>query len=224
MWTSAGPHGGYDGIYHKGEVTEVACWAHARRKFFDAKETDGRRAAALLEMVQQLYAVEDQAKTMDDEPRRQLRQQQSVPILQSIKRWIDEQLPLVLPRSPMAQAMQYTLNQWDALNRYIEQGYLNIDNNAAERALKRVAIGRKNWLFAGNDDAAANHARLYTLIASAQRHSLDPQAYLTSVLAKISSTPLSEVKQFLPDEWKAASQRESMHSEPIAVSQNAAAQ
>ena len=222
-YLQADAYGGYDGVYHKGQVIEVACWAHARRKFFDAKETDGRRAAAMLEMVQQLYAVENQAKSLDDEPRRQLRQQQSVPILQSIKRWIDEQLPLVLPRSPMAQAMQYTLNQWDALNRYIDQGYLNIDNNAAERALKRIAIGRKNWLFAGNDDAAANHARLYTLIASAQRHGLDPQAYLTSVLAKISSTPLSEVNQFLPDLWKADSLRESMNDAPTAVSQNATA-
>jgi hypothetical protein len=116
--------------------------------------------------------------------------------------------------------MQYTLNQWDALNRYLEQGFLNIDNNAAERALKRIAIGRKNWLFAGNDDAAANHARLYTLIASAQRHGLDPQAYLTSVLAKISPTPLSEVKQFLPDMWTADCQRESITSATSTVSQS----
>jgi transposase len=228
-YLQADAYGGYDGVYHKGtcgehEVIEVACWAHARRKFFDAKETDGKRAAAMLEMVQELYGVEDQAKSLDDEQRRQLRQQQSVPILQSIKCWIDEQLPLTLPRSPMAQAMQYTLNQWDALNRYTEQGYLNIDNNAAERALKRVAIGRKNWLFAGNDDAAANHARLYTLIASAQRHGLDPQAYLTSVLAKISSTPLSELNQFLPDVWKADSQREPTSGASIAVSPNVPAQ
>jgi transposase len=223
-YLQADAYGGYDGVYHKGDVIEVACWAHARRKFFDAKETDGRRAAAMLEMVQQLYAMEDQAKSLDDDARRQLRQQQSVPILQSIKRWIDEQLPLILPRSPMAQAMQYTLNQWDALNRYVEQGYLNIDNNAAERALKRVAIGRKNWLFAGHDDAAANHARLYTLIASAQRHGLDPQAYLTSVLANISSTPLSEVNQFLPDVWKADCQREPTMSAPSGVSQNAHAE
>jgi transposase len=219
-YLQADAYGGYDGVYHKGQVIEVACWAHARRKFFDAKETDGRRAAQMLEMVRQLYAVEDQAKPLDDDARRQLRQQQSVPILQSIKRWLNEQLPLVLPRSPMAQAMQYTLNQWDALNRYLEQGFLNIDNNAAERALKRIAIGRKNWLFAGNDDAAANHARLYTLIASAQRHGLDPQAYLTSVLAKISPTPLSEVKQFLPDMWTADCQRESITSATSTVSQS----
>jgi hypothetical protein len=103
----------------------------------------------------------------------------------------------------MAAAIGYTVNQWDALCRYTGQGYLNIDNNAAERALKRVAIGRKNWLFAGNDAAGQSHARLWTLIASAERHGLDPQAYLRSVLAKVGSTPLSELDQFLPDQWKA---------------------
>ncbi len=103
----------------------------------------------------------------------------------------------------MAAAINYTLNQWEALCRYTQQGWLNIDNNAAERALKRVAIGRKNWLFAGHDDAGQSHARLYTLIASAERHGLDPQKYLMSVLAKIGQTKLSEVNQFLPDVWKA---------------------
>jgi hypothetical protein len=102
----------------------------------------------------------------------------------------------------MAGAITYTLNQWEALNRYVEQGFLDIDNNTAERAMKRVAIGRKNWLFAGNDQAAGSHARLYTLLASAERHGLNPQAYLTSVLAKIGQTKLSEIRQFLPDVWK----------------------
>jgi len=168
-----------------------------------------------------LYAVEDQAKeslgkllsdkpdapwNQRDELVRALRQEKSVPILARIKSWLDEQIKLVLPRSPMAQAMQYTLNQWAALNRYVEQGWLDIDNNAAERAMKRVAIGRKNWLFAGNDQAGESHARLYMLIASAERHGLDPQRYLTSVLAKIGQTPMSELRQFLPDAWKAQDQ------------------
>ena len=204
-YLQADAYGGYDGIYHKGLVSEVACWAHARRKFFDARETDGRRATQMLAMVAELYAVEDEGKGLDPEARRVLRQEKSRPILHSIKTWLDAESQLVLPRSPMAQAMQYTLNQWDALNRYVEQGFLNIDNNAAERALKRVAIGRKNWLFAGHDDAGTSHAKLYTLIASAERHGVDPQAYLTSVLAKISITPLSELDQFLPDVWKADS-------------------
>jgi transposase len=202
-YLQADAYGGYDGIYHKGNVIEVACWAHARRKFFDAKETDGRRAAEMLAMVRDLYAIEDEAKSLDHEPRRELRQEKSVPILAKIKTWLDAERPLVLPRSPMAAAITYTLNQWDALNRYVEQGFLNIDNNAAERALKRVAIGRKNWLFAGHDEAGANHARLYTLIAGAERYGIDPQKYLTSVLAKIGQTKLSDLSQFVPEVWKA---------------------
>ena len=214
----ADAYGGYDGIYHKGDVIEVACWAHARRKFFDAKETDGRRAAEMLEFAGQLYAVEHEAKGMDHDGRRTLRQEKSLPILAKIKAWLDLEQQLVLPRSPMAAAINYTLNQWEALNRHTEQGWLNIDNNAAERALKRIAIGRKNWLFAGHDEAGQSHARLYTLIASAERHGLDPQKYLMSVLAKIGQTPLSELKQFLPDVWSTDSLAQSPKTAPITVS------
>ena len=154
-------------------------------------------------MVGRLYAIEHTGKILVDEARGALRQQRSVVVLQQIKAWLDTEKQLVLPRSPMAGAIHYMLNQWEALCCYTQQGYLNIDNNAAERALKPVAIGRKNWLFAGHDEAGQSHARLWSLIASAQRHGLDPQAYLRSVLAKIGSTPLSEVDQFLPDVWKA---------------------
>ena len=122
-------------------------------------------------------------------------------MLAQIKTWLDAEGEVVLPRSPMATAIGYAQNQWAALNVYATQGFLNIDNNAAERALKRVAIGRKNWLFAGHDAAAANHARLWSLIASAERHGIDPQRYLTSVLAKIGTTPSEELDQFLPDVW-----------------------
>jgi transposase len=211
-YLQADAYGGYDGIYIKGDVIEVACWAHARRKFFDAKETDGRRAGETLEMIRQLYAVEDEGKELDHDARRALRQAKSVPTLATIKAWLDREVQLVLPRSPMAQAVQYTLNQWDALNRYVEQGWLNIDNNAAERALKRVAIGRKNWLFAGHDQAGESHARLYTLIASAERHGVDPQKYAMGVLAKVGQTKLSELEQFLPDVWRAEDQIEPLTS------------
>jgi transposase len=211
-YLQADAYGGYDGIYATG-VIEVACWAHARRKFFDAKDTDSVRAAAMLGMVRELYAVEDLAAAriamtigctgeQADAIRRELRQEKAVPVLARIKAWLDEQIKLVLPRSPMAQAIQYTLNQWEALKRYCEHGWLEIDNNAAERALKRVAIGRKNWLFAGNDTFGRHHAVLWSLIASAEAHGIDPQRYLRSVLAKIAQTPLSELEQFLPDVWK----------------------
>jgi transposase len=102
----------------------------------------------------------------------------------------------------MAQAIGYMLNQWEALKVYTTQGFLNIDNNAAERALRRVGIGRKNWLFAGHDVAAQRTATLYSLIASAERHGLDPQAYLRGVLARIAGTSTGQLEQFLPDRWK----------------------
>ena len=122
-------------------------------------------------------------------------------MLAKIRTWLDTEQKLVLPRSPMAQAMTYLLNQWDALNIYTTQGFLNIDNNAAERALRRVGIGRKNWLFAGHDVAAQRTATLYSLVASAERHGIDPQAYLTGVLARIAAMPVSQLDTLLPERW-----------------------
>jgi len=231
-YLQADAYNGYDGIFAGGNVIEVACWAHARRKFFDARQTDGRRSGEMLTMVQELYAVEDEAKKkieelnasaraasagLADAPREEadrirydLRQQKSVPILAKIKTWLDAEQKLVLPRSPMAGAINYMLNQWPALCIYTTAGFLNIDNNAAERALKRVALGRKNWLFAGNDHFGQVSAVLYTLIASALRHGLNPQEYLMSVLAKVGQTPMSELDQFLPDKWKAESAAEGL--------------
>ena len=188
-------------------MTEVACWAHARRKFYDAQDSDETRAREMLALIGELYAIEREAKSADDAERLTLRQEKSVPVLEEIKTWLDTEQHQVLPRSPMAKAITYAQNQWDALNTYTPQGFLSIDNNPSERALKRVAIGRKNWLFAGNDQAATNHARtnharLWSLIASCERHGLDPQRYLTSVLAKIGETKIGDLAQFLPDVWK----------------------
>ena len=213
----ADAYAGYDAIYRQGKVIEVACWAHGRRKFFDAKETDARRSAEMLEMVRQLYAVETEAEEQiaklacatqeqKDAIRRDLRQRKSVPILEQIKAWLDTEIKLVLPRSPMAEAINYMLNQWEALCIHAEHGFLHIDNNAAERALKLIALGRKNWLFVNNDTFGGHYATLYSLIASAQRHGLNPQAYLTSVLSQIASTPMSQLEQFLPDVWKSRPQ------------------
>jgi transposase len=224
-YLQADAYAGYDALYRLGKVIEVACWAHARRKFFDAKDTDARRCAEMLEMVRQLYAVEDEAdkkialltgatQQQKDDIRRDLRQRQSVPVLEEIKTWLDEQIKLVLPRSPMAEAINYTLNQWQALCVYAGHGFLNIDNNTAERALKLIALGRKNWLFAGNDTFGGHYATLYSLIASAQRHGLNPQAYLTSVLSQIAATPMSQLEQFLPDNWKSRLQSQAASPGP----------
>jgi transposase len=201
-YLQADAYGGYDGIYHAQGVTEVACWAHARRKFYDAQDSDEQRSVQILTLVGQLYQIERESKQLSGALRLAVRQERSLPVLEKIKTWLDAEQEVVLPRSPMAAAIGYAQNQWQALNAYVTQGFLNIDNNASERALKRVAIGRKNWLFAGNDAAAENHARLWSLIASAERHGVDPQRYLTSVLAKIATTPAAELDQFLPDAWK----------------------
>ena len=203
----------YDAVYGRGTIIEVGCWAHARRKFFEAKETDSIRSAQMLGMVRRLYKVEDDAAEaiaamkdatpeQADEVRLRLRRRDSVPVLEQIKAWLDEQAKLVLPRSPMAEAIGYALNQWEALCVYAGHGFLDIDNNVAERALKLVALGRKNWLFVHNDKFGKAYATLYSLIASAQRHGLDPQAYLRCVLAQIMTTPMSELGQFLPDVYK----------------------
>jgi transposase len=210
----ADAYAGYDAVYRGGTVIEVACWAHARRKHFDAKDTDARRSAEMLEMVRQLYVVEDEAKEQiallagatqqqKDEIRRRLRQSRSVPVLEKIKEWLDKEGQLVLPRSPMAEAINYMLNQWQALCVYAGHGFLDIDNNGSERALKLIAIGRRNWLFVGNDEFGKHYATFYSLIASAKLHGLDPQEYLRHVLTHIAQTPVSELEQFLPDVYKA---------------------
>jgi len=208
----ADAYAGYDKLYGEGpapvrmpgDITEVACWAHARRKFYEARESDPARSLWMLEMIRRLYAVEGQASTVEEETqdRRGDRRLRSVPILEQIRLWLIEQQPQVLPRSPIAGAIGYALNQWPALIVYTTDARLSIDNNAAERALRRVAVGRKNWLFAGHDESAMGQAVLWSLIASAQRQEIDVQLYLRSVLAYLPVTPTEDLQNYLPDAWK----------------------
>jgi transposase len=201
----ADAYAGYDKLFARGDVTEVACWAHARRKFFDAQESDAPRALWMLEMIRRLYGGEQEAQDL-----LKSRQTQSVPILEQIRAWLIEQQTRVLPRSPIAGAIGYCLNQWPALIVYASDARLSIDNNVSERALRRVAVGRKNWLFAGHDESAMGQAILWSLIASAQRHGIEVEFYLRSVLARLPAlsnaeaptTPAEELQNYLPDAWK----------------------
>jgi transposase len=219
----ADAYAGYDKLYCRGEVVEVACWAHARRKFFDAQESDPVRSLWMLEMIRRLYAAEQE--TQDRLPRRQ---SQSAPILEQIRLWLVEQQAQVLPRSPIAQAMGYALNQWPALVVYTSDARLSIDNNVSERALRRVAVGRKNWLFAGHDQSAQGQAVLWSLIASAQRHDLDVQLYLRSVLAHLPALMTDspeELQNYLPDVWKRdlmAEQRSALRGDHAKMAREAA--
>lgn len=198
--------GGYDGIYAGGAVLEVACWAHARRKFHEARSTDSNRAHRVLAWIRQLYDIERDGKKLDAEQRRALRNGQSRPLLDAMKQWFDEQQPRVLPKSPIGDAMNYAMNHWTALTRYLDDGILDIDNNAAEQALRAIAVGRKNWLFLGSDRGGRAAAIHYTLIQSANRHGLDPFAYLRDALLRIAAEPNTDLRQLLPDRWKAALQ------------------
>jgi len=210
----ADAYAGYDKLYARGDVIEVACWAHARRKFFEAKESDPARALWMLEMIRRLYAVEAEARDRAPQERLDLRRSRSAPILEQIRLWLIEQQTQVLPRSPIAAAIGYALNQWPALVVYTSDARLGIDNNVAERALRRVAVGRKNWLFAGHDESAQAHAILWSLIASAQRHGIDPQLYLRSVMAHLPALPPEQLQNYLPDLWK----RDLMNEQQVALS------
>ncbi len=205
-YLQADAFGGYDGIYAGGGVVEVACWAHARRKFYDARTSDAARAHQALAMIRLLYDVERDAKEkkLDAVRRQALRQERSRPLLGQLQQWLEAERPGVLPKSPMGTAIQYTLNNWDALIRYASEddGHLAIDNNAAERAIRPITIGRKNYLTLGSNAGGRTAAILYSLTASAKQHGLDPFVYLRDVLATVAAAPLSQLDQFLPDHWK----------------------
>ncbi|RPI60875.1 MAG: IS66 family transposase [Planctomycetaceae bacterium] len=211
---------GYDGIYaHSGgggRVVEVACWAHARRKFHEARKADYRHSAQALAYIRLLYDVETEAQEAFDaqqeatplvrslaDIRMDLRQARSAPRLAEFKTWLEGLRAVnggaILPKSPMGEAITYTLNQWTALCVYLLDGDLAIDNNAAENALRRIAIGRKNWLFAGSDHGGRTAAILFSLIASCQRHDVEPFAYLRNVLTRIASHPHNRLAELLPN-------------------------
>jgi len=195
---------GYDCIYVGKTVIEVACWAHARRKFIEARESDAR-ADALLLLIAELYAVEKEARGLPAAARKELRQLKSVPVLQRMNAWLDAYArpETTLPRSPLRKAINYTLKQWTALTRFVEDGMLEADNNIAENALRPVVLGRKNYLFVGNDAGGKRAAILYSLIASCKRRGINPVAYLTDVLTRISTHPAERVHELAPANWSA---------------------
>ena len=187
-------------------IVEVACNAHARRKFHDARGSDDLRACQALAYYSQLFELERRAKDMDESQRLRLRQDLAVPILDKFKTWLDEQKSQVLPKSPMAEAIGYALNNWTALVRYTEAGYLAIDNNWAEREMKKIALGRKNWLFFGTKNGGRTAAVLLTFTSTCQRLGVEPWAYLQDVLTRLPLTPPSRLASLLPDHWQAARQ------------------
>jgi transposase len=198
---------GYDGIYWKsdGQILEVACWAHARRKFYEARSSSPVEASLIIQMIRRLYKVEDQARPLDDDARRVLRQTESVPILDRLREELNRLSADLLPKSALTKAVTYALNQWQALCRYTDDGRLTIDNNTSERRVRDQAIGRKNWMFLGSAEAGPRAAVLCTVIAGAKRHRLEPWAYLHDVIQQLSVDASPEsLARLLPDRWALA--------------------
>ena len=203
-YVQADAYSGYDEFFRKSDATEVGCHAHARRKFDYALETDPVRAARLLVLWGKLYAIERKAKE-DNYSSAQLleaRQKEAKPILAEIKMVLEEYKDQVLPKSPIGKAIAYSLNQWEPLNRYIDDPMLEIDNNLSERTLRMVVIGRKNYLFAGSEAGAWRAAIIYSLVASCKLNDIDPFRYFRDVLTRLSTHPADKIDELLPSEWK----------------------
>jgi transposase len=182
-------------------VIEVACWAHVRRKFFEARTSAPLPAHAALARIRQLYKIETAAEGLPAEGRRALRQRESVPLLRAFGEWLTEEDRRALPKSPIGQAIAYAQSNWTALCRYPEHGDLSIDNNLAERMLRAQAIGRKNWTFLGSDRGGRTAAVLYSLTGTCRHHDIDPFAYLQDVLRRLPSLPTDQLDELLPDVW-----------------------
>src|SRR5512135_2838612 len=192
---------GYDRLCAGPDVIEVACWAHVRRKFFEARTSAPVLAHAALARIRQLYAVEHAAEELSAEGCCALRQREAVPLLVAFGEWLTEQGRHVLPKSPIGQAIAYAQSNWAALGRYPEHGELSIDNNLAERMLRAQAIGRKNWTFLGSDRGGHTAAVLYSLTGTCKHHDIDPFAYLQDIRGRFPAQPGDRLGELLPDVW-----------------------
>lgn len=197
----------YEAITARPDVIAVGCWAHGRRYFDKAQDSDAERATSMLSQIQQLYYFERHAREaqMSHEQRYQLRQEFAKPIVATIKTWLDQQGLQVLPKSAIGQAVGYMLGQWPKLEKYLTDGRLEIDNNLIENAIRPVALGRKNYLFAGSHGGARRAALIYTLVATAKLHGVEPFVYLKDVLVRIADHPHKRVAELLPQNWKSLS-------------------
>jgi len=195
----ADAYAGFNQLYENGRIQEAACWAHVRRKFFDLQQAHASPVASeVLERIAALYGIEKEIRGRPAKERQRVRNTRAQPLLESLRQWFEATLPKLSRKSDTTAAIRYALSRWDALIRYRDDGYIEIDNNAAERALRAVALGRKNYLFAGSDTGGERAAAIYSLIGSAKLNGLDPEAYLREVLTRIADHPITRIEELLP--------------------------
>ncbi len=196
-------YAGFDQIYEAGRIQEAACWAHVRRKFYDLEVAHKSAVATeAVERIAELYAIEKEIRGRPPDERREVRKTRSRPLLESLRQWFEETLAKLSRKSDTAMAVRYALGRWEALMRFCDDGRIEIDNNAAERALRVVALGRKNFLFAGSDGGGESAAAIYSLIGTAKLNGIDPESYLRNVLSRISEHPIKRIEELLP--WNVA--------------------
>jgi transposase len=194
-------YAGYKALFTEG-ITEVGCWAHIRRLFFELHAAkSSTHAEPALRFIAELYRIEAEANGLDPPKRQALRQSQARPILDTFLRWIDDVSRTVAPNSGLAKAITHTRKRWPALLRYVDDGSLPIDNNPVERSIRPVAVGRKNWLFAGSKAAGERAAAIMSLIATAKQNGHEPYAYLTDVLTRLPTHPHRRIAELLPHSW-----------------------
>ncbi len=200
----ADAHSVYEQLYRTEEVTEVGCWAHCRRRFFEALSSDKARAHAALGFIGQLYAIDAELKKTQLPPAQRTteRRKLATPVLDAFRAWLDVEALVVLPKSPLGQAIGYARNQWTPLTRFLKDGRLRLDNNGAELQLRREAVGRKNWLFVGSDEGAEWNAIIVSLIASCELHGIEPWSYLRDVLLLLPDWRRDRLLELSPKYWK----------------------
>ncbi len=204
-WVHADGYSGFNGLFGENKADEMACMTHVRRKFVDVFASQGNAIAEeAIRRIAELYGVEKEARGKAPDERVALRQARAKPIFDDLEAWLHAQLPKISGKAPLAQAIRYALSRMPKARPYLKNGHLELDNNIAERAVKPVAIGRKNWMFAGSEGGGKAMAIAFTLIETAKLNDVDPQAWLTWVLAQIADHKITRLDELLP--WRYAAQ------------------
>lgn len=205
----ADAYSGYSALYRDGQIVEAGCWAHARRKFYDLfKHEPSPISQEALARIASLYAIERDIRGCEVALRQSVRQRQAAPLLASLKVWLEQVLMTVSVKSELAKAIKYTLGHWVALTRYCDDGRIEIDNNTAERSIRPLVLGRRNYLFAGSDGGGRSAAVIYSLISTARLNDVEPLAYLRAVLERIADHPINQIDELLP--WRLDLQNENL--------------